>query len=108
MKGFFSTLRGGILGVIMVSLNISMASAGASCPDGDSLISTIESFKDLEAYINQADADTLLILDVDYTLLQPLSPAFQYGNFKNNAEFVKKTLSLRNLNKKEHALWNGA
>ncbi len=92
MKGFFSTLRVGILGVIMVSLNISMASAGASCPDGDSLISTIESFKDLEAYINQADADTLLILDVDYTLLQPLSPAFQYGNFKNNAEFVKKTM----------------
>lgn len=76
----------------MVSLNISTSGVHASRSDSDSLIATMESIKDLEACIDQADADTLLILDVDYTLLQPLSSAFQYGNFKNNSEFVKKAM----------------
>jgi hypothetical protein len=55
-------------------------------------IVTIDSFEDLIPFVKQAGPSTLLILDVDYTLFQPLVPAFQYGNFAKNAEFVRSTM----------------
>lgn len=55
-------------------------------------ISTIDSFEDLIPFVKQSGPTTLVILDVDYTLFQPLAPAFQYGNFATNAEFVRSTM----------------
>ncbi len=66
-------------------------SAFAENNDNEVKIITVESFSDLEAYLKCGDTDTLFIMDVDYPLLQPLIPAFQYGNFRNNKEFIKKT-----------------
>jgi hypothetical protein len=53
------------------------------------MIYTIEKFDALREQINSADKDTLLILDVDYTLTQPSNPAFQQANFCLNPQMVK-------------------
>lgn len=90
MKHFKITLVIGALSIIMAITHLT--SAFAENNDNEIKIITVESFSDLEAYLNYGDTDTLFILDVDYTLLQPLIPAFQYGNFRNNEEFIKKTL----------------
>ena len=53
------------------------------------MIYTIEKFDALKEQIDSADKDTLLILDVDYTLTQPSNPAFQQANFCLNPQMVK-------------------
>ncbi|HEV3270400.1 MAG TPA: DUF2608 domain-containing protein [Candidatus Rhabdochlamydia sp.] len=53
------------------------------------MIYTIEKFDSLREQINRADKETLLILDVDYTLTQPSNPAFQQANFYLNPQMVK-------------------
>jgi len=53
------------------------------------MIYTIEKFDELKEQINSADKETLLILDVDYTLTQPSNPAFQKANFCLNPQMVK-------------------
>lgn len=55
---------------------------------------TIEKIEQIESKIALVDKDTLVVLDIDYTLTQPSYPAFQYGNFKANYEFVKNTMQL--------------
>lgn len=52
-------------------------------------INIIEKFNAIDERIGNVDKDTLIILDVDYTLLQPSNPAFQQGNFSLSPEFVK-------------------
>jgi hypothetical protein len=56
------------------------------------MIYTIEKFEILKEHINKVDKDTLLILDVDYTLTQPSDPAFQQGNFHLSPGFIKDFL----------------
>lgn len=51
------------------------------------VIYTIEKFEALKE--EQIDKNTLLILDVDYTLTQPSNPAFQQANFCLNPQMVK-------------------
>lgn len=53
-------------------------------------IQTIDTFNAVEqAFV---DTDTLVILDVDYTLLQPSNPAYQHKNFQLSPEFIKSCM----------------
>lgn len=56
------------------------------------VIYTIEKFEALNEYLDHVGKDTLVILDVDYTLLQPFNPAFQQGNFHLNPELIKECM----------------
>lgn len=55
-------------------------------------IQTIDTLKVVEEEVAKSDADTLVILDVDYTLLQPSNPAFQQKNFQVSSEFIKNSM----------------
>jgi hypothetical protein len=67
MKSIFKIL-------IIIIINSHMQLSFASNMFANNSIVTIESFKSLEPLLEYADNSTLLILDVEYTLLQPKNP----------------------------------
>ncbi|MHB9147347.1 MAG: DUF2608 domain-containing protein [Candidatus Amoebophilus sp.] len=87
MKFIFKALL--LLSIITSNTQVSFANHMFT----NNTIVTIESFEELGPLIEDGNNNTLLVLDVDYTLLQPLNPAFQYGNFPQNIDFVKRTMS---------------
>lgn len=61
----------------------------------------IEKLEQIESKIPVVDKDTLVVLDIDYTLLQTSYPAFQMGNFPSNAEFALNIMELVSNKKSE-------
>lgn len=67
-------------------------------------IQVVENLQNVEQDVADANSDTLVILDVDYTLLQPANPAFQQKNFQLSPDFIKNTMkSLPESSKSEFA-----
>lgn len=91
MCKIFCTIREKIFFVFFFILGSFMISfQNVKClEDTANSINTIEKFHDINEQLPNVDKDTLIILDVDYTLLQPSNPAFQQGNFRLSPEFIK-------------------
>ena len=49
---------------------------------------TIGSFQEAEKVLAAADKNSLVILDADFTLIQPNHPACQMANFKQNKDYI--------------------
>jgi hypothetical protein len=54
----------------------------------ESQYQTIGSFQEAEAVLATADKNSLVVLDADFTLIQPNHPACQMANFKQNKDYI--------------------
>ena len=55
-------------------------------------VTQVNHMQEVFSYINEADANTLVIFDVDMVLVQPDDPAFQMANMKRHSTIAKKIM----------------